>query len=144
MAKTGFKSVDEYIAAQSETVQGILHRVRRTIREAVPEAEEAISYHIPSYKLPGGPVLFFAAWKRHYSLYPVTGRTVSAFQDELAPYKIGKGTIRFLLSQPVPVKLIGRIAKVRAEEVGGRAKAKLAAPKKSSRSHKTRGPGGTV
>jgi uncharacterized protein YdhG (YjbR/CyaY superfamily) len=126
MAKTGFKSVDEYIASQPEDVQGLLGRVRSTIRKAVPGVEEVISYNIPTYKLQSGPVLYFAGWKQHYSLYPATGRVVAAFQDELAPYEVRKGTIRFPLSQPVPVKLIGRIAKFRAQEVAEREKAKAA------------------
>jgi uncharacterized protein YdhG (YjbR/CyaY superfamily) len=130
MAKTDCKSVDEYIAVQPEAVQGILGRVRSTIREAVPGAEETISYKIPTYKLHGGTVLYFAGWKQHYSLYPATERVVAAFKDELAPYEVNKGTIRFPLSQPVPVKLIGRIAKFRAKEVAGREKATPAMPKK--------------
>ncbi len=128
MAKTGFKSVDEYVASQPEAVQAILTRVRSTIRKAVPGAEEVISYKIPAYKLHSGPVLYFAGWKRHYSLYPASGRAVAAFKDELAPYEVSKGTIRFPLAEPVPVKLIGRIAKFRAKEVAGREKA--AKPKK--------------
>jgi uncharacterized protein YdhG (YjbR/CyaY superfamily) len=123
MAKANFKSVDEYIAAQPEAVKGTLERVRRAIREAVPEAEETISYKMPTYEVDGGPVLHFAGWKRHYSLYPAGRRLVEAFQDELAPYEVNKGTIRFPLSQPVPVKLIGRMAKFRAKEVAGREKA---------------------
>jgi len=130
MAKTDFKSVDDYIASQPEAVQGILGRVRSAIRKAVPAAEEVISYQIPAYKLHGGPVLYFAGWKQHYSLYPITGRVVAAFQDELASYEVRKSTIRFPLSQPVPVKLIGRIAKFRAKEVAEHEKAKAAAPKK--------------
>ena len=129
MAKTNFKSVDEYIASQPEASQGILARVRNIIREAVPGAEEVISYKIPTYKLHSGPVLYFAGWKRHYSLYPATGRVVAAFKGELASYQVNKGTIRFPLSQPVPVKLIGRIAKFRAREVAEREKAKAVAPK---------------
>jgi uncharacterized protein YdhG (YjbR/CyaY superfamily) len=128
MAKTDFKSVDEYIASQPEAVQEMLERVRSTIRKAVPEAEEVISYKIPAYKLQSGPVLYFAGWKRHYSLYPATKRVVAAFKNKLAPYEISKGTIRFPLSQPVPVRLIGRIAKFRAKEVAEPAKA--AAPKR--------------
>jgi uncharacterized protein YdhG (YjbR/CyaY superfamily) len=130
MAKTDFKSVDEYIASQPEAVQGVLKRVRSTIRKAVPGAEEVISYKIPTYKLDSGPVLYFAGWKQHYSLYPASGRLVAAFKDELASYEVNKGTIRFPLSQPVPVKLIGRIAKFRAKEVAEREKAKAVAPKK--------------
>ena len=122
MAKTDVKSVDEYIASQPEAVQGILGRVRSAIRNAVPGAEEVISYKIPTYKLRGGLVLYFAGWKEHYSLYPANERVVAAFKDELAPYKVNKGTIRFPLSQPVPVKLIERIAKFRAKEVAEREK----------------------
>jgi uncharacterized protein YdhG (YjbR/CyaY superfamily) len=130
MAKTDFKSVDEYIASQPEAAQGILKRVRSTIRKAVPGAEEVISYQIPTYKLRGGPVIYFAGWKQHYSLYPATGHVVAAFKDELAPYEVSKGTIRFPLSEPVPVKLIEGIAKVRAQEVAVRERVKTATPKK--------------
>jgi uncharacterized protein YdhG (YjbR/CyaY superfamily) len=129
MAKTDFKSVDDYIVSQPEAAQSILRRVRSAIRDAVPGAEEAISYQIPTYKLPSGPVLYFAGWKQHYSLYPAGERLVAAFKDELAPYKVNKGTIRFPLSEPVPVKLIGRIAKFRAKEVSERQKGKPAEPK---------------
>jgi uncharacterized protein YdhG (YjbR/CyaY superfamily) len=133
MAKTDFKSVDEYLATHPEDVQAILQRVRSAIRKAVPGSEEMISYQIPAYKLHGGPVLYFAGWRRHYSLYPATDQLVEAFKDELAPYKVDKGTIRFPLSQPVPVKLIERIAKFRAKEAAERARAKLAAPKRRAR-----------
>jgi uncharacterized protein YdhG (YjbR/CyaY superfamily) len=128
MATNDFKSVDEYIASQLEGVQSILGRVRSTIRKAVPQAEEVISYKMPTYKLHNRPVLYFAGWKEHYSLYPADQRVVEAFKDELAPYEIKKGTIRFPLVQPVPVKLIGRIAKFRAKEVAERERAKAAKP----------------
>ena len=116
MAKAGFGSVDEYIAAQPEAVRGVLKKVRSAIRKGAPAAEETISYNIPSYKMPGGRALYFAGWKRHYSLYPVTARLLAEFKDELAAYEVEKGTIRFPLSGPVPVKLIERIAKFRATE----------------------------
>jgi uncharacterized protein YdhG (YjbR/CyaY superfamily) len=136
MAKTNIKSKDEpsveaYIASQPEAVRGTLKRVRGAIRKAVPAAGEVISYKIPCYRLPGGPVIYFAAWKQHYSLYPANSRLIAAFKEELAPYEFNnKGTIRFPLSEPVPVKLIERIAKFRAKEVAERQKAKAAAPKK--------------
>src|SRR6185369_6193711 len=98
MAKTDFKCVDEYIASQPEAAQRVLQRVRGAIRKAVPGAEEVISYQIPAYKLHGGPVLYFAGWKQHYSLYPATGRVVAAFKDDLAPYQVNKATIRFPLT----------------------------------------------
>jgi uncharacterized protein YdhG (YjbR/CyaY superfamily) len=130
MPKTDIKSVDEYIASQPEAVQRVLKRVRGTIRKAVPGAEEVISYKIPTYKLDGRPVLYFAGWTQHYSLYPSTRHVGAAFKDDLAPYEVSKGTIRFPLSEPVPVKLIERIAKFRAKEVAARKKSKAAAPKK--------------
>jgi uncharacterized protein YdhG (YjbR/CyaY superfamily) len=117
MAKTAFKSVDDYIESQPQTVRGVLEIVRSTIRKAVPHAEEAISYGMPTYKLHDRPVLNFAGWKRHYSLYFATDGFMAAFQDELTQYDVQKGTISFPLSEPVPVKLIGRIAKFRAKEV---------------------------
>jgi len=116
MAKTDFKSVDEYIGTKPAAVQVVLRRVRRTIRGALPGAQEGISYQIPAYKLHGGAVIYFAGWKRHYSLYPATARVVEEFEDELAKYEVSKGTIRFPLSEPVPVKLIERIVKLRAKE----------------------------
>jgi uncharacterized protein YdhG (YjbR/CyaY superfamily) len=117
MARTHFKSVDEYIASQPDEVHAVLKRVRRILRKAVPGAEEEISYEIPTYKLHGRAVIYFAGWKRHYSIYPATGRLVAAFKNKLAPYKISKGTIRFPLSEPVPIKLIEAIAKFRAREI---------------------------
>jgi uncharacterized protein YdhG (YjbR/CyaY superfamily) len=125
-----FKSVDEYIASHTEAVQRVLKRVRSAVRKAVPGAEEMLSYKIPTYKLNGRPVLYFAAWKQHYSVYPSNTHLVAAFTDELAPYEVSKGTIRFPLSEPVPVKLIESIARFRAKEVAARETAKGAARKK--------------
>lgn len=116
MTKTDFKNVDEYIAAQPESGQAVLEAMRSTIRKALPKAEEVISYKMPAYKLKGAVVLYFAGWKQHYSLYPAGDRLLAAFKDELATYKISKGTIRFPLGQAVPLKLIERIAKFRATE----------------------------
>jgi uncharacterized protein YdhG (YjbR/CyaY superfamily) len=130
MAKTNFKSVDDYIAAQPEGAKGILGQVRSTIRKAVPRAEEVISYQIPAYKLDRGAVLYFAGWKQHYSLYPISKRVLAAFKSELAVHEVNKSTIRLPLSQPVPVKLIGRIAKFRAKEVAERGNPKGRAPKR--------------
>lgn len=133
MPKADFKSVDEYIAAQPPAVQDSLERLRSTIRDNLPAAEEVISYKIPTYKLNGEVVLYFAGWKHHYSLYPATGRMMAAFKTELVPYKINKATIRFPFSEPVPVQLIARIAKFRAKEVAERQKTKAIESKKSVR-----------
>ena len=117
MANTDFQSVDEYIASRPEQVRPILQRVRTTLHQAIPTAQEVISYQIPAMRTDGGVVLYFAGWKEHFSIYPVTGPLMEAFGDELEPYRASKGTLRFALDQPVPVKLIGRLAKFRAAEV---------------------------
>ena len=119
MAKTGPKTVAQYIAAQPKSSQVVLKRVRSAIRKALPDAEEAISYKIAAYKLNGKRVLYFAGWNQHYSLYPASRRLVAEFKAELEPYELSKGTIRFPLSEKIPVDLITRIAKFRAAEVAG-------------------------
>jgi uncharacterized protein YdhG (YjbR/CyaY superfamily) len=117
MPKRAFRSVDEYLAAQPETTRLSLERVRAAIRKALPKAEETISYNIPTYRLSDKAALYFAGWKRHFSLYPVNDELVTHFGDELAGCELDKGTIRFPLDKPVPATLIGRIAKFRAAQV---------------------------
>jgi uncharacterized protein YdhG (YjbR/CyaY superfamily) len=118
MAKTDFRSVSEYIAAQPGAAQRVLELVRSTIREALPGAGEVISYRMPAYRLGGKTVIYFAGWKRHYSLYPVSAQLVEAFREEVAQYELNdRGTLRFPLSRPVPVRLIADIARLRAQEV---------------------------
>jgi len=111
-------------------VQAILQLVRRTIRKAVPAAEERVSYQMPTYDSRSGPVIAFAGWKTHCSLYGATDHFVAAFKDDLVCYKVDKGTIRFPLSEAVPVKLIARIAKFRANQASERARAKRVGPTK--------------
>jgi uncharacterized protein YdhG (YjbR/CyaY superfamily) len=121
---TAFRTVDEYIEAQPGAAPEAVRRVREAIQAAVPLAEETISYRIPAYKLNGERTLFFAGWKKFYSLYPASLELVAALQDELAGYEVSKGTLRFPLNIPVPVRSIGRIAKFRAQEVAERLKTK--------------------
>ena len=130
MSRPEFKSVDEYIAAQPAAAQVALGRIRCAIRAAAWGAEEGISYKIPAYTLNGAVVLYFAGWKQHYSLYPASDELIAAFGGELEQYRASKGTLRFPLSVPVPVKLIERIARYRLKEIGERERAKAAAPKK--------------
>ena len=133
MAKTAFKSVDDYIATHPPDAQAVLQRVRSAIRKAVPGAEEAISYQIPTYKRHGRYVVYFAGWKQHYSLYPASSHLIAAFKDDLAPYEIERATIRFPLSEPVPVRLIARIARFMAKEADARAALERTTPKKKRR-----------
>src|SRR5262249_32675549 len=96
----------------------------------IPKAEEVISYQIPAYKLDGRVFLYFAGWQRHYSIYPCNDRLVAAFKEQLAPYEISKGTIRFPLSEPIPATLIAGIAKARAKENAARTESSKGASKK--------------
>ena len=116
MAKTDFQSVDEYLATQPPATRAVLERVRSIIRKAVPDAVEVISYQIPAYKVNGAAVIYFAGWKEHWSLYPATGDVAVVLKKEFAKYKVTKGTVRFPLSSAVPVKLVARFAKLRAQE----------------------------
>ena len=117
MDKVRAASVDEYIASQPEPSHLPLRRVRAAIRKALPDADEVISYGIPAYRQGGRIVVYFAGWKTHYAIYPLTARVTAALGAALDPYdQSGKGTIRFPLDAPVPGPLIGRIAKLRAAE----------------------------
>jgi uncharacterized protein YdhG (YjbR/CyaY superfamily) len=117
MKRAAPTTVAAYIDGFPRPVQTILKRVRRIVRDVVPDAEEVISYQIPAYKLKGKPVVYFAAFKEHYSIYPSNARLVAALKKELEGYERSKGTIRFPLSEPVPAQLIERIVKFRAREV---------------------------
>jgi uncharacterized protein YdhG (YjbR/CyaY superfamily) len=117
MAKVRPASVDEYIAAQPASSHLPLRRVRSAIRRALPAADEVISYGIPAYRHAGRIVVYFAGWKTHYAIYPLTARVTAALGAALDKYdQSGRGTIRFPYDAPVPGPLIGRIAKLRAAE----------------------------
>lgn len=124
MAKTSFRSITDYIASKPARTRPVLEQVRRAIRRAVPAAEEGIAYQIPVFNLNGVAVLYFAGWKAHFSIYPANEALVAKFRQELAPYERSKGTIRMPLDEPVPVKLIERIARFRADQLESREKGK--------------------
>jgi uncharacterized protein YdhG (YjbR/CyaY superfamily) len=110
-------SVDEYIAAQPEEMRPRLAKVREAIRKAVPDAVEVIAYRMPGYKLHGKPMLYFAGFKEHYSVFGASGVFLATIADQLKGYELSKGTVRFPLTKPVPVALISRIAKARAATI---------------------------
>jgi uncharacterized protein YdhG (YjbR/CyaY superfamily) len=116
MPNTDHQSVDDYIAAQPMPARLALERLRATIRKALPEATEGISYQIPVYKIDGAMVLYFAGFKNHYSIYPATPHVISALGKDLKGLLHNKATIRFALVDSINTKLITRIAKLRAEE----------------------------
>ena len=102
------ETIDQYIAPFPPDVRTILESVRRTIRKAAPEAEETISYGMPTFTLGGKYLVYFAAWKRHIAIYAVSD-VDEALDEELSPYKAAKGTLQFPMREPVPYELIERV-----------------------------------
>jgi len=115
MAKTNFQSVDEYIATFPEDIQKILEEIRATIKAAAPDAKEKISYQIAAFELNGKNLIYFAGWKKHISLYPIPSGD-EAFEKKISKYVAGKGTLKFPLDKPLPLKLISRIVKYRVAD----------------------------
>jgi uncharacterized protein YdhG (YjbR/CyaY superfamily) len=108
------KTIDEYIASFPRNVKTILEELRRTIKDSAPEAEEAISYGMPAFKL-NGNLVFFAAFKNHIGFYP-TASAIETFKEELPDYEVSKGTIRFPMDKPIPFDLVRRIVSYRVKE----------------------------
>jgi uncharacterized protein YdhG (YjbR/CyaY superfamily) len=108
------RSIDEYIAGFPEETKRILERLREMIRAAAPGAEEKISYQMPAFYLEGN-LVYFAAFKNHIGFYP-TSSGIEAFKHELSAYEFSKGTVRFPLDKPLPLKLVSRIVKFRVAE----------------------------
>jgi uncharacterized protein YdhG (YjbR/CyaY superfamily) len=120
--RTRPKDIDEYIARFPIDVQKLLQQVRATIREAAPDAEEAIAYQMPTFRLEGN-LVHFAAFKKHIGFYP-TSSGIEKFKDELSVYKGAKGSVQFPLDKPIPLDLIGRIVAFRVKENLERAESK--------------------
>jgi uncharacterized protein YdhG (YjbR/CyaY superfamily) len=103
-----FETVDDYIASYPADVQAKLEAVRAAMADAAPGTEQTISYDIPTFTLDGRYVVYFAGWKRHISVYPLPSAD-EGFQQELAPYVSGRGTLRFALDEPIPLELIRKV-----------------------------------
>jgi uncharacterized protein YdhG (YjbR/CyaY superfamily) len=114
MDKKQFNTIGEYIGTFPEDVQRILEKMRQTIRDAAPEAVEAISYQMPTFKL-NGNLVHFAAFKNHIGFYP-TPSGIEAFKKELSQYPGAKGSVQFPLDKPVPYDLVKRITLFRVKE----------------------------
>jgi uncharacterized protein YdhG (YjbR/CyaY superfamily) len=108
------QTIDEYIEQFPGEIQDILQKLRQVIRESAPEAKEAISYRIPTFKL-NGNLVHFAAFKDHISFFP-TSSGIAAFKRELSAFKTSKGTVRFPLGTPIPYDLVKKIVKLRVRE----------------------------
>ena len=125
--KKVFNTMDEYIANFPEEVQKILQELRAVIKAAAPEAEERISYQMPTFALKGN-LVHFAAYKNHIGFYPAP-RGIQAFKQELSVYEGGKGSIRFPIDKPLPYELISKIVKFRVAENLKNAEKKLSKKK---------------
>lgn len=112
---TKFDTVDAYLASFPEATRTVLERVRGVLHDQIPGAGEKISYDIPTVTAAGKPVVYFAGWKNHVSVYPLPDGD-EAFDADLAPYRSGPGTAKFPLRKPIPYELIGRIAALLAEQ----------------------------
>ena len=117
--KNKINSMDEYIDTFPEDIQILLKQVRQTIKAAAPEAGEKISYGIPTFTLNGKYLIYFAGWKHHISIYPIP-RGDDAFNQEVAPYVSGKGTLKFPIDKPMPLKLIAKMVKLKVAENASR------------------------
>jgi uncharacterized protein YdhG (YjbR/CyaY superfamily) len=113
-----FETIDEYISTFPQSVQDILEKMRNVIRESAPDAREAISYGMPTFKL-NGNLVHFAAYKNHIGFYP-TPSGISAFEDAISEYKHAKGSVQFPLDQPIPYDLVKRIVIFRVKENMGK------------------------
>jgi uncharacterized protein YdhG (YjbR/CyaY superfamily) len=113
--KRKFNSVDEYFSALSEKASVIIKELRTAIKEAVPEAEEKISYNMPSFRF-HGILLYYAAHKEHVGFYPGNAKLITFFKEELKDFETSKGTIRFPFGKPLPIELIKKIVAFRAKE----------------------------
>ena len=107
------KDVDEYLAGVPEPARTTLNKIRATIRSVVPpEATEGISYGMPAFKYKG-PLMGYAAFARHCSLFPMSGSVIEAFQDDLKGYHTSKGTIQFAMDKPLPAALVKKLVRAR-------------------------------
>ncbi len=109
-----FKTIDEYIETFPQDVQDILHKMRKVISESAPEATEAISYGMPTFKF-NGNLVHFAAYKKHIGFYPAPSG-IEAFKDEISQYKHAKGSVQFPIDKPIPYDLVKKIVIFRVKE----------------------------
>src|SRR5215467_1056054 len=106
-------TIDEYLANLSQDQRSALEVLRRTIKSAVPKAEECISYGLAAFRLDGKPLVAFGASANHCAFYPMSSSTVTDHKDELEGYDTGKGTIRFAVDKPLPATLVQKLVKAR-------------------------------
>ncbi len=116
MAESKPTTIDEYIITFSQETQKALQEVRNVIKQIVPEADETISYAIPTFKVNNKVLVHFAAFTNHIGLYAMP-TAHEAFKKDFAKYKTGKGSVQFPLNEPLPVELIKKVIKYRIKEI---------------------------
>ena len=112
------RDVDEYLATLDEPKRGTLERLRKTILEIVPKAEQCISYGMPAFRLDGKVVAGFAAFKNHLSYFPHSGSVLPELADDLVGYAASKGTLQFGVDEPLPKALVKKLIAVRQRQLG--------------------------
>ncbi len=116
----GWGTVNEYLAALPDDRRIVIEGLRRTIRAAAPDAIESIAYDMPAFRLNDTFLVSYAAFKNHFSLFPASAAVVTALGDEIRPYLVGRGTIRFPVNAPIPADLVTRVVTVRLGELAAR------------------------
>jgi uncharacterized protein YdhG (YjbR/CyaY superfamily) len=112
------EEVDRYLEGLEEPKRGTLEALRRSILEVVPEAEQAISYGMPAFKVEGKTVAGFAAFKHHLSYLPHSGSVLATLADDVAAYETSKGSLRFPVDKPLPRQLVKKLVRTRMREAG--------------------------
>jgi uncharacterized protein YdhG (YjbR/CyaY superfamily) len=112
------KNVDAFIRSSPKEAQPKLREMRALVRSLASEAEEVISYRMPTYKLKGQPFVAFAGFKNHIGFYPMSGSFLDRYKSELKDYVKSTGAVRFPISEPLPVALIKRMIRDRIKSIG--------------------------
>jgi uncharacterized protein YdhG (YjbR/CyaY superfamily) len=135
MDKTTSKDVTAYFDTQPAPVNELLQQIRETIKQAAPEADEVISYQMPAFRQ-HGILVYYAGWNNHIGFYPASSGGSASLQKEMEKYKVSKGTLHFPSNQPIPLKLITKIVKMRLKENTEKAKLKTATRKSVTKTKK--------
>ena len=115
----GADEIDAYLSAVDEPKRRTLGALRRSIRAAVPEAEEGISYGMPAFRVDGKVVAGFAAFKNHLAYLPHSGSVLAELAEELAGYERTSGSLHFAIDQPLPDGLVGRLVEAKLAQLAG-------------------------
>ena len=110
-------TIDEYLSVTPEPARSTLHRMRETIHAALPEATEAITYQMPTFKYRGHSIVAIAAFKNHCSLFPMSGAVIETFKEDLERFHTSKGTLQFPLDKPLSAALLKKVIKARKAEI---------------------------